>query len=583
MVQGEAGSKLVAAIMAALFTVMLASAAQAQNQTPWYEGAYDYMLFGGQTPLIPPEQVPPSLQGLSITGFLNNSTGLWANSEALQGLQNLDHSIGVPVSSSKNSLAVERNWMQLDINEKLDSNNQFFLRWWGVYEPPYDYERHAGFGDLYNQYTVRDAWWKHKTGRLTLFLGRQIVTWGESLAFRVGDVVNSQDFEWNFGFANLEQSRLPMYMVHPIVQLPRFGPFGSNFFEGLLIPSWQPIYTNSPLDFGQVDIFHNQRNRGASVSLIAPPTGGRFSTFFGPTLGPLPGFGPAVCPISKRGCAPDWPQLTNPGPTIFASLDNYALPDNNLGGWEEGFRLHTVAYNTEMTGIFFHGHQYTPNFFLRGNPTPGNPDTQTFQIRYPQLNDIGITANRPIYLPSPTLSNIPFVIRTEGLWQDRTPFMDRNPLNHSAVKYSSTLNTLVALDVDSYSAAWLSRTGAATMNIEWQNYTILSPAKTISYVFTPEQQRHNEENLLINLTDSWYWGDVIPDLVGIYNPDGNTFLLFPNLFLVSPWSNKYSVLLEYIGILSNDVLASYAGGGFKGKSIFLMQFQYNFSLLQSRG
>lgn len=579
MVQGEARSKLAAAITVALFTVTLTGAAWAQSQNSWFEDAYDYTFLGGQTPLIPPEQVPDYLGGLSVTGFLANTTGMWANSENLRGLQTLNQSIGVPVSSSKNSLATERNWMQLDINEKLDSDNQFFIRWWGVYEPPYDYEANAGFGDLYNQYTVRDAWWKHKWGPLTLFMGRQIVTWGESIAFRVGDVVNSQDFEWNFGFANLEQSRLPMYMVHPILQLPSVGPLGSNFFEGLVIPSWQPIYTNSPLDFGQVDLYAGQRNVGGDVSLLPPPTGGRFSTYYGPTVGP--GLGPAVCPISKAGCEPDWPQLTNPGATTFASLDDYALPANNLGGWEEGFRLHTVAYNTEMTGIFFHGHQYTPVFFLRGNPTPGNPNYQTFQLRYPQLNDIGATLNRPIYLPGPTLSNIPFVLRTEGLWQDRTPFQDRNPTNLSGVKYSSTLNTLVALDVDSYSAFWLSRTGAATMNIEWQNYTILSPSKYISYVFTPEQQRHNEENLLINLTDSWYWGDIVPDLVGIYNPDGNTFLLFPNLFLTPPWSAKYSVLLEYIGILSNDVLSSYAGGGFKGKSIFLAQFQYNFSFLQS--
>jgi len=581
MNQGRASTRSVAAtVLAALFIVTLAGTARAQqNQGSWLGDTYDYLFLGGQTPMVPSEQAPEWMSGLSVTGFLANTTAMWANSANLQGLQNLDHSLGIPVSSSKNSLAVERNWMQLDINEKLDSDDQFFIRWWGVYEPTYDYETHSGFGDLYNQYTVRDAWWKHKWGPLSLFLGRQIVTWGESIAFRVGDVVNSQDFEWNFGFANLEQSRLPMWMIHPIVQLPSGGPFGSNFFEGMIIPSWQPIYTNSPLDFGQVDLYANQRNRGGDVSLLAPPTGGRFSTYFGPTVGP--GLGPAVCPISARGCAPDWPQLTNPGPTTFASLDNYALPDNNLGGWEEGFRLHTVAYNTEMTGIFFHGHQYTPNFFIRGSGAAGNPNFQTFQLRYPQLNDIGATLNRPIYLPGPTLSNIPFVLRTEGLWQDRTPFQDRNPLNHSAVKYSSTLNTLVALDVDSYTAMWLSRTGAATMNIEWQNYTILSPAKTISYVFTPEQQRHNEENLLINLTDSWYWGDIVPDLVGIYNPDGNTFLLFPNLFVTFPWSSKYSVLLEYIGILSNDVLSSYAGGGFKGKSIFLTQFQYNFSVLQS--
>ena len=49
-----------------------------------------------------------------------------------------------------------------------------------------------------------------------------------------------------------------------------------------------------------------------------------------------------------------------------------------------------------------------------------------------------------------------------------------------------------------------------------------------------------------------------------------------------PWSSKYSLLLEYIGILGNDPLSSFAGGGFKGKSIFLMQWQYNFSFLQAR-
>ena len=233
MNQGRASTRSVAAtVLAALFIVTLAGTARAQqNQGSWLGDTYDYLFLGGQTPMVS-EQAPEWMSGLSVTGFLANTTAMWANSANLQGLQNLNHSLGIPVSSSKNSLAVERNWMQLDINEKLDSDDQFFIRWWGVYEPTYDYETHSGFGDLYNQYTVRDAWWKHKWGPLSLFLGRQIVTWGESIAFRVGDVVNSQDFEWNFGFANLEQSRLPMWMIHPIVQLPSGGPFGSNFFEG---------------------------------------------------------------------------------------------------------------------------------------------------------------------------------------------------------------------------------------------------------------------------------------------------------------------------------------------------------------
>jgi len=35
----------------------------------------------------------------------------------------------------------------------------------------------------------------------------QIVGVGQSLAFRVGDIVNPADTCWAFGFANLEQSR----------------------------------------------------------------------------------------------------------------------------------------------------------------------------------------------------------------------------------------------------------------------------------------------------------------------------------------------------------------------------------------
>jgi hypothetical protein len=573
MQRPEKSLQLVALAAAALYVALMAGSARAQSTEPWYRQAFDGAFMGGQTPMMDLSQYP-WLKGLSITGFGLNTTGMWVNSQNLRGLQNLNHSAGIPVSTSLNSLATERNLLQVDINYRLDSNNQFFLRWWGVYEPPYDYESGAGFEDLYNQYTVRDAWWKNKTGPLTLFIGRQIVTWGESIAFRVGDVVNTQDFEWNFGFANLEQSRLPMYMVHPILQLPNTGPFTSNFLEALWIPSFQPIYTNSPTDWGGTSLFAGQKLTGASVSLIAPPVGGRFSGYYGPTVGP--GLGPsgATCPVSAQGCRPDWPQLVNPSPSL--TFDNYALPSNNLANSEEGFRLHSVVKNTEMTAIFFHGHQYTPNWFLYGNPVGGYK--QNFIVRYPQLNDIGITANRPLYLPG-VLGNVPFVLRTEGVWQDRTPFMTRNPAVPSAIQYSSTLNTLVALDIDSYYASWLSSTGAATANLEWQNYMIMSPSRYMVYPFTPEQQRHNEDNILLNLTDSWHWGSIIPDLVGIYNPDGNTFLLFPNIVLVPPWSTKYNLLLEYIGILSNDVMASYAGGGFKGKSMFLMEFQYNFSVV----
>ena len=229
------------------------------------------LLTGGNAPYLDLSQSPSPLGGLSVSGFLNNSTGMWANSSALRsfGRSSGEH-------HGSNSLAVERNWIQVDTNYVLDGNNRFFLRFWGVYEPSYPWESRDLLGpggqydrsapDFYNRYDVRDAFWKNTTGPLTTFFGRQIVTWGESLAFRVGDVINPQDLSWNFGFANLEQSRLPLWMVHPILNLPELKPFEGNFIEGVWTPAWQPLYTQRRLSGRTLRRPARRGRRGKSAS-----------------------------------------------------------------------------------------------------------------------------------------------------------------------------------------------------------------------------------------------------------------------------------------------------------------------------
>ncbi len=177
------------------------------------------------------------LSGLHVSGFLSQTFGMWQNPENLRWF-----------TTSRNSLATSRTWLQVDENYRLNENNNFFMREWFVYEPPYAFVSANGIGkygnEFYNQYTVRDAWWENKTGPVTTYVGNQIVVWGQSLAFRVGDVINPQDTTWAFGFANLEQSRIPQWMVHPIWNLPEFGPFESNFLEGVLLPRLQPMWNS---------------------------------------------------------------------------------------------------------------------------------------------------------------------------------------------------------------------------------------------------------------------------------------------------------------------------------------------------
>ena len=122
---------------------------------------------------------------------------------------------------------------------------------------------------------------------------------GESLAFRVGDVINPQDFSWNFGFANLEQSRLPLWMVHPILNLPSYGPFNSNFVEGIWTPAWQPMYTQ--VDTPNQDAnphsnwYDGQHDVAGSISVQAPFTlTGRHGFRSNPTR----------CCSGRPGCRP---------------------------------------------------------------------------------------------------------------------------------------------------------------------------------------------------------------------------------------------------------------------------------------
>lgn len=562
------GGRLVPiATLACILAATSAGIAQELNTNPPQHHELGHSLWlGSNAPFVDVSRSWRWLRGLSLTGYLQTTSGMWANSAALT---NFGRSAGE--HHGANSLAVERNLLQLDFNYLLDGNNSWFVRFWGVYEPPYPWEAHNIAGpdlvydksqsDFYNRYDVRDAYWKNTTGPLTLFLGHQIVTWGESIAFRVGDVINPQDLSWNFGFANLEQSRLPLWMVHPIVGLHRWGPFSSNFVEGVWAPAWQPLYTS----INYADQRYSGRYSVAGEVNLLPPSGGRFDAY------PYPFMTAADTPPGAQAA---FPQITEFAPPF----QTWALPADQWANSVEGLRLHTLAENTEITTIYWHGHQLNPTSFVEGTPESG----QALQMRYPQLNDIGVTMNRPVYLGPIQLSDLPFVVRSEAVWQDRTPFNSINPARRRAVVYSSTLNTLLALDVDSMAVPWLTSTGNLTINFEWNNYTILSPNRDIVYGGYAERWRHNEENLLLGTSTSWWWGAIVPTLTGIYNPDGNTWELFPNVTLTPPWTDKYFLTLEYIGILSNDRFSAYAGGVFKGKSVLLMEFQYNFNLIHGQ-
>ncbi|HTW88397.1 MAG TPA: DUF1302 family protein [Candidatus Binataceae bacterium] len=593
----------------------------------------DEIIKGGPPGAWIPHPENPWLQGLRITGLLQNTTGIWVNPHGIRtnSGNSAQAALGEFYSgeTATNFLATERNLMQVDTNYDLDGRNHFFLRWWGVYEPAYDFEQYYrgadaealnavgrqtgcfpgptggaavpgvdGFthctasaaSDFYNQVGFREAWWRLSMGPLRLFTGRQIVTWGESLAFRIADVVNPQDLSWNFGFANLEQSRLPQYMIHPILELPEFGWLTQNFVEGI----WEPPIQALDSDWIWTDTpdhrYSGAGTNGGSVDILAP-FGGRFDlNTQTPYGGPVPFPNPTGNTIPGTPTALAWAAYPQ------ASFDSNFLPTNEIARWRfptsqmtysnEGIRFHALIDQlVEGTLLYWHGHQLLPAGRLQilgppvAAPVPDPRPVERIVEFFPQFNDVGFTGNMPINIPGQLGSMFPFVLRSEGVFQDHTPFANR--VSDSGIKYSGTLNTLVALDADQIYAPWLTSTGGSlTVNLEWNNYTILSPSRFNEYApFVYQQARHNEESFIFAASTSWWWQSIAPQWVSVYNPDGNTFLLFPNIALVPPWTSQYFMKLQYIQIISNNIQDDYAGGQFKGKNFVLAQFQWNFNML----
>lgn len=158
---------------------------------------------------------------------------------------------------------------------------------------------------------------------------------------------------------------------------------------------------------------------------------------------------------------------------------------------------------------------------------------------------------------------------------------DLNPTagGSSFLTYSDQVLWLIALDVDNVAVPRLSETGSVTANLEINGTTTTSPNQYMQQAASNlTRLYHNDINVLFNLSESWYWGAIAPTWTNIYNPDGNTWELFPSVILTPPWTEKYFASLKYIGILGTNKYGI-DGGIFKGKSLFVTTVQYNFSLL----
>jgi len=562
-----------------------------------------------------------------VSGFLNETDGMWINPTNLKDF-----------TPSRNNLATARTWLQVDENFRPNPNNQFFMREWFIYEPPYSFnsannhiykctnfpalpcgnlpapitpDKMYRLNGFYNQYAVRDAWWRFSYGPLDLYMGNQIVVWGQSLAFRVGDVINPQDTTWNFGFANLEQSRTPQWMIHPIFNLPDFGALTANFAEAVVIPGAQPMWNSEDYPDhrydGEQDIagrvsnglpaaehFPSARFDSHSTTVSYPGRSVSFLNGLNPQLGvyPMtPGSATVSAPFTRLFyfCSQFQGLLAgthNPNPTPkrlikpcnlkppglpFVGAPNWSLPAVQWQNMEEGLRLHTLVAGTEVTALYFHTFQYLP--------IPGwVPYTNVFPFVFEPVHYIGATFDRPVPMPASLGETLPLVIRAEAVYANHVPFLNYSLADTNAIKFSDTLTYMIALDLSQAYAPWLTQTGTLSANLEFFDSITLDGNNSMGPLpTTNETDLKHDVWMLFNFGTSWRWNVFSPNATWIYEPKGTTFALFPGFQVTPPWTDKYFGKVGLIYVLSGD--KTYPLGFFKGQNLITGSLQYNFSAL----
>src|SRR5271163_4395919 len=92
----------------------------------------DSMNVAGATAGVLPQaggtQESSLLNGLHISGYLSQTFGMWQDPPALRDF-----------TPSRNNLSTSRTLLQTDFNYELNDANNFFVRSWFVYEPPYSF------------------------------------------------------------------------------------------------------------------------------------------------------------------------------------------------------------------------------------------------------------------------------------------------------------------------------------------------------------------------------------------------------------------------------------------------------------
>ena len=522
-------------------------------------------------------------------GFLRNNTGIWTES--------WDYAL------NNDPLATCRNWFRLNLNGPFTNNLTLKAEVLAIYEPDYPRERHGVDGDTpitanyYNYFDFRELRleWRPKFGHY-LRVGRQIVNWGESISARVGDVINPVDNRFDLGFTNLEDTRMPIWMIRGIHTFRSI----KTTFDWIVSPYMQTDRyrgTRQPSSIGHYNIDDTwtpgPRFGGYHLTLSemqnklggTGPVWHDASYVAGPAGTVLPA--QAAIPILTAGAATTMPVIGAPYDRMYEYRPaNYGgngepaglywvgipnpdiptdYPDASLDDSRFGFKTASTFMGWQTGVYFWRAYEFLPVFNILGT-TPLTPNLSMIDIqtRYPRQNVYGLYGNKLFGFG---------VFRFDAAYRPNREYNTLDRSVESGIIEKDFLMVQLGLNKD---VMWrkINPNAAFSFTFEYVLEYFMEDtdqACVSSYFIEYPRDMHT---LFFQGSTNYDFNKYQYALTVIYNSE-SCGLIQPSFTYAPPWmNNKWSFKLQYSSVFGPDY--SYPYGLLKEKDMVVLTTQFIF-------
>jgi hypothetical protein len=530
----------------------------------------------------------PLADEIQLSGYLESRVGMWLHDDPTAPI----HFPGITGTPPGNDLAVFRNTFQLELDAEPTRRTDLHAVFRAVYEPRYPVDRYASpqssFGEDrlsksfynepdWNKEPIREAWIQQEIlDGQSIRIGRQIVNWGESLAFRVADVINPNDTTFNLFFVDPEESRIPQWMAQGIHQLPWLP--GSPAFEWIVMPAWE---TQS----------RRVNDLAPTGSRFAIPPESRQSTY--PVFQTVPGK-PALWTVQRavlNGRAAGTPAAVD-----FRFLDDGQKDfpqDPSVGG-----RMKVSVGPVELAFFDWYGYELLPVVRDRGleQSTVGEYDTvlgrpdlanvyhalhvppsfrlDSFEYLYPRQNVVGVTGNA-------YLEWIKGVTRFEVAYRPQRHFQidgfDRATgaiTDHDGLVRRDELEWQLALDLGGLYWHWLNPTSDFSFSLEYTQNVIFDHVKGMRAGVYETALDAVTDTLSLRGSTSYWYNSLQPSLTVIVQPKQGAWATVAALGLQAPWDEDLTAEIRWVAVGGRSHFDGL--GLFQSKDFAMLALRYSF-------